>query len=365
MIWKAATSESGALRHLTLVWLALTTTLVFGFLTVRASAPAGAQFRLIGVDLLEVAPAPAAPSTTVVVDLVAPAAAGSGDITEGRSALVEPAVVYAGVHWRLLEARFVSVTESSDGRPVIIAELDLTNTTETQALRVRESDVALVWSDGERFPADRFDQVVGSDTLTLDPGERRSITAVFKPRLLVDPVFEDTALEIGDPGRIPARLPLVGPMAPSIYPIDGSIEEGAAVVADPDRVAGRLAVTPRRAVLGLNAGAYRAAEGTRLVLIEVAIERSQVDDGSAVAQESANAKGSAFAERDFWRLTVDSSSLEPARIYRHSIGATDDELLTLVFVVDEGFDELSLEVAPGSAGSIDRRIQFADYNRPG
>ena len=76
---------------------------------VRASAPAGAQFRLIGVDLLEVAPAPAAPSTTVVVDLVAPAAAGSGDITEGRSALVEPAVVYAGVHWRLRRRRSIPV----------------------------------------------------------------------------------------------------------------------------------------------------------------------------------------------------------------------------------------------------------------
>lgn len=347
MIWKAATSESGALGHLTLVWLALTTTLVFGVLTVRASAPAGAQFRLIGLDLIA-APSPSAASTTTTTsDLASPAGpfiADSADSSEsGRGG---PSVVYAGVQWSLQEARFVSVTASSDGYPVIIAELDLTNTTQNQVLRVRKSDLALIWSDGQRFGLDRFDQLRGARSFSLEPGEFRSVTAVFKPRVLTDPAVEETMLQIGSPGRIPAYIPLVGPMPRSIFPVAGSLaDDDATVVDDLDRGEGLLVITPRRAALGLNAGPYRAATGSRLVLVEVSVQRAETYDTPS------------FVQKDFWRLTVDGTPIAPGQVYRSSTDSSNEELITLVFVVPEEFSDASLEVADGSGAYA---IDFAE-----
>ena len=344
MVWAAATSKSGvtsgAFRHLMLVWMALTTTLVFGFMTVRASAPAGAQFRVAGVDLLGVDVLAQSPTTTIGPGVVSAIDTTPAAPVDGPPGSAHTSIVYAGVRWSLVETRFVSVAESDDGFPVVIAELDVVNTTPDVELRVRPSDLTLVWPDGSHYEVDRFDQI-SPEGFSLEPGGGRSVTAVFKPRVLDDPVLDEMALELGEPGRIPARIPLSGPPLQARFPIEG------AVAADSVATGGRLVIVPRRAVVGLNAGPYRAALGTRLVLAEVSVQRSE-REGEA-----------AFLQPDFWQLEVDGSPVEPSRITQWPTTNPNQDQVTLVFVVDEGFGEMVLRVAAGSPGSADYPIVFA------
>ncbi|MGH1488732.1 MAG: hypothetical protein ACRBK7_04945 [Acidimicrobiales bacterium] len=334
----------------------MTTTLVFGFLTVRASAPAGAQFRLAGVDVLsvEVLGSPQAPP--VIGGLTSSVDTIPVDRADPSTVPAEPATFYAGVRWSLLEARFVSMDESSDGFPVIIAELELANITDSLERRVRPSDLALIWSDGQQYELNRFDRVSGSSGFSLQPGEVRAVTAVFKPRVLEDPIFDEIALEVAEAGRIPARIPLNGPLPEQMFPIVGSIAADAAVVDDPDRPTGQLVVTPQRVALGLNAGPYRAAHGTRLVLVELSVQRAESNDDAT------------FLQQEFWQLDIDGTSVAPSRVSRRSaagpVGSSSSnsnrDHLTLVFVVAEDFGDVTLRVAPGSAATADYAIVFVD-----
>ncbi|MEM7325279.1 MAG: hypothetical protein AAF531_19475 [Actinomycetota bacterium] len=331
-------SESRGFSYLLVVWFVLTSYLVLGFVAVGASSASGDPFTLVNVTVPGSAPPVAGPT---VAAPVLPAAAEQ-----------YPSLVYGGVTWSILESRLVSGSVTESNRPIVVVEAVVVNTTTDVTLRVRDSDVALVWPGGRREQVTRFEQLSGATSFSLDPGQPRDLTLVFKPQVNIDPDLAVLALEIAEPGRIPGHLPLLGPADPVPYPQSATIEQTVAAESRLGRMPSLMA-SPLRAVLDINAGPYRAANGQRLVLVDLAIRRP---DGAAEPTSPAD-----HLAREYWRLTIDGRTIAPSRVVQSDGSAVDRETVSLLFVVAAETTDAALVVGAGTEHRAEYTLRFLDH----
>lgn len=289
-----------------------------GLASVAIDHAAANQFKIANVNL---------------ADLAGPAAAPPD--TDRRSAspidpaaLRSPAVQYGAIEWALISSRLIPGVDSPTGKPIVVAEMAVTNTSQDAATRVRSSDVTLVWPDGLGQEVDRFEFIDERKVFSLEPEESILVTLVFKPNVMADPDLVELTLEVGEPGRIPALLPLVGPAAPTDFPIVDVIDSPPGALPAPAAAGDRPAIGLRRLVIDLNAGHYRAAVGQRILTIEASVGERPADGshGSNPAHD-----------RSYWQLSAGGRAIGPLRVE-----PLDDQGVALFFVLENGADDLVL-----------------------
>ncbi|MEM7276069.1 MAG: hypothetical protein AAF547_23545 [Actinomycetota bacterium] len=274
-----------------------------------------------------------------------------------------PTATYAGIRWTIDEVRLIPAVETVNGRPIIVVEATVATTPAIGAgagLRIRDRDVVLVWPDGRREAADRFEQVDDATSFTVDDGAAAPLTIVFKPPVTTDPDLDTLTIEIGESGRIPAVLPLGD--APSVpeTPVAGRFEQARArfEVAGPGSA--DLVVSPRSVALGLDAGPYRAAVGERVVAVEVDVTVPP----AAVAVP--------HHEGEFWGLATEGELAAPVRVIRQPAEVAPDpgadgatiEPLTLLFLIDAERDTATLVVGADTSAPVEFDIGFPPSGRP-
>ncbi len=302
------------------VWLVTTTTLVVATLTIGVESASGNDI----ASGLPPRPEPAGPP------VAAPA----------HPTDLYPSVRYAGLTWSMVSSRTIDRSEGELlGEVIVVSEVIVSNSTAGTDLRVRESDVALRWSDGRLDPIERFEQLGSARRLVLRPGERASLTVVVKPRVATPPELDELALEIGERGRVPVLLPLDGSPPETSFPIEAGISNNPVLLPDPDATdrsdvsdgASRwLVVAPKAVRFEAEYGLYRAAISERFALVTLSVQRS------VRTPESPHLKP------DFWALDVDGVPVPPIRISRTEAEEANEDDVELVFKVALGAERMTL-----------------------
>lgn len=317
-------TESRGFRFMFTAWVAISTTLLVGLLTIGVESAAGDQFDVVGV---------------AAADTLSPIASPSEQY---------PSVLYGGMVWSITEARLVPRTTDAFSRPLVVTELLATNITDTE-LRVRKGDLSIRLADGSLHPAKRLERTASSTRFSVDPGKTKAITVVFELVTNRDPNPQELELQVAEPGRIPALLPLVGQPAEPQYPLVADIQGEPAAITDPDNPSRQLIIDPSTASIDVDAGPYRAAIGERLSVIEVSVQRAAANDGAA------------YLNPEFWRLDVGTERLTPIRVIMvdHPEANTDDVRLLFVFVA--GPTEMTLTAAANTDSPAAYSITAPDY----
>ncbi len=308
-----------------MAWVAISTTLLVAILTVWVESAAGEPFEVVGV--VDAATMPAAPSPSEQY----------------------PSVVYGGMVWSLTEARLIPRTEDAFSRPFVVTELLATNITQGTELRVRKGDLAIVLADGSLHPAQRLERTASSIRFAVRPGRTTAVTAVFELQTNRDPNPAALQLQIAEPGRIPALLPLVGRPDEPMYPLDADIEGEPATITDPDDPSRRMIIDPDAASIDIDAGPYRAAIGERLSVIEVSVQRAASNDDAA------------YLDEEFWRLDVGAERLIPIRVVKVGQPAANTDEVKLLFVFVAGPTEMSLTAAANTDSPVAYSITAPYY----
>lgn len=331
MIRAAANSESNSFRYLFVVWFAVTSCLIVGFVTVGATSASGDPFEIVDV-VAQTGPDPEGP------EAFQPSVNSIAD--------QHPSVTYGGLAWSILESRLIHKSETTTGKPIVVVEAVVANTTRDRTVRVRDSDVAIAWPDGRKDEVSRFEQLRGVSSFALEAGQSQDLTLVFKPQINFDPDITELVLEIAEPGRISAVLPLIGEPEPSPYPIPGVLGSGVSIVADPDHPENELIIAPLTADLDIDAGPYRAALGHQLAVVAVSVQRTTVSPNAA------------FLKPDFWQLWINGEPLHPDRVIITGTPSANEDELTLLFVIGDEVTDMILTVAADTAQSAEYPITF-------
>ncbi len=253
------------------------------------------------------------------------AAGGGGFPGPGTDFDSLPSVRYAGIDVGLLAARVVP--DNRTGRPIVIAEIAVRNTSSVQA-RLLLRMVQLAGPDGELIAADRFDYTDHRSRLVVEPGAVDRGLLVFKLGPGRPPILSDYRLQIGEEGRWPADLPLDGPVPPALYPLP--LE----VTADEPTDYRGLSITLLDARSALQYRLYRARIGQHLALIEVSIS------GPSTLVAS--------LDRSAWALLDDDSGRSPIRAVTGERSADGEAVTTvLVFAYDTEASALRLAIGQG------------------
>ena len=345
MLEAAGHREFDRLRFVFVVWLALGACLIVGLMTIGVGTSNCERFRLLD---------------PIVDRLTDNGAVGSVDSAANAAGPpAGPTAVYGGVRWTVDEARLLSVDETVNGQPIVVVEATVADTIDADGLRVRSGDVALVWPDGRREPADRFEQVDSAGFFTLDAGAQRPLTIVFKPAVNVDPDFDELVLEVGEAGRVPVRLPLNGEPVVAEIPVVGRFEGGRARfgVDGGDR---ELVLSPRSISLGLDAGPYRAAVGERVISVVVDVAGAGLGGSGQHLQPA------------FWQMVADTETYTPVRVQAPvsdtgpplTAGETRGQSMTLLFVVDADRNAATLVVGADTPTAVEFDVTFPVSAQP-
>ena len=320
-------------------WMLLSACLMVGLATIAIDHAAANEFKIANVDLVDLAGPTVVPNSgedesgpTVPIDL-------------NLDSRLDAPVIYAATGWSVLGSRLIERADDITSRPIVVAEVLVTNTGTDVTARVRSSDVRLVWPDGHRETVDRFEFIDDDQIFSLEPGEALFVTLVFKPNLLENPDLAELALEIGERGRIPATLPLVGPAPDADYPRFGSFDGPAMVVPATTTIPDPIVLTPVLAAIDLNAGHYRAAVGQRVALIEVS-----VDGGAGVNWSGPH------TEPAFWQLAIGEQTIAPLRVTTPA-----DDTLNVLFVIDAGATEMVLTGGATTADPVSYVIPVPEH----
>jgi len=241
-----------------------------------------------------------------------------------------PSAMYGGMMWSLVDGRVVRRTDDPFSRPIVVAEMLASNTTNHQ-LRVRESDISIVLPDGSRHTATRFEQTSATSRFAVEAGEVQPVTVVFKLQTYQDPNPANLTVEWSEPSRTPATLPLVGGLPGVVGGSEFTIDDAVTVIPDAVNAPSNLVIEPTGAAVKTELGAFRAPTGQRVAAIDLSIRRV-----SATA-------ASQYLEDDFWELSVDGQTVRPTRVDRTSSTPTSDSI-QVVFLVDETVEAMTLKV---------------------
>jgi hypothetical protein len=245
-----------------------------------------------------------------------------------------PSALHAGVMWSLSDVR-ITPTDELLGRARIEVDVSLTNTLATASLRVSDRLVSLQRADGNDISNGVFQ---GAGTrVALEPGEVKDITIVFTTGYSQNPDPADLTLQIAEPSRVPASIPLAGPGAEGQGPIFMAVDARADTLPDPDNTDRQIVVEPQAATLDVNAGPYRAAVGEKLALVKVFVQRTTASESSG------------YLDTSFWALEADDAELAPLVVTRTAQPASNADEVTLLFAFAEGTDDLALQAGLGGS----------------
>ncbi|MCP4228200.1 MAG: hypothetical protein GY773_33035 [Actinomycetia bacterium] len=243
-----------------------------------------------------------------------------------------PSVLYAGVMWSLVDVR-VTPTEELLGRALIEVDVTMTNTLAVTALRASDRLVTLKTDDGETVISGHFDDA--GPRLTIEPGQTLAVTIVFSTGHDQDPDPASLTMEITEPNRVPASIPLAGAEPELQIPVFAAVDSTATALQDPDDASRQVVVEPQAATLDINGGPYRAALGEQLVLVKVLVQRSAASESSG------------YLDTSFWALQADGASLAPLVVSRTAQPASNADEVTLLFAFSVDAEGLALQAGLG------------------
>ena len=301
----AAQAESKSQLFYAAVWLLTTAMLVVGVQTLGAT-------EAFGDDVAE-ASSPASDFPLAGPD---------------PTAATNPSTLYGGQMWSLVDSR-IEVGEGLLGRAMVDVDVTVENTLGQTQLRVPDSLVRLVHSDGYVQPDGRF--VDAGHRLIIEPGESVDVTIRFEFGHLQDPAIGDLAIEIGETNRIAATLALAGSQRPHPYPVFAAVDTDTQSLPDPDDARRQIVVEPSAATVDINAGPYRAAQGEQLAVVKVVVQRTE----EAI-------EGAGYLDESYWAVVTDDGSFTPILVAPTARPATNADEVTLLFAFPEGSKEFQL-----------------------
>ncbi|MEM8924951.1 MAG: hypothetical protein AAGD35_15710 [Actinomycetota bacterium] len=245
-------------------------------------------------------------------------------------------VQYAGLRWSVVDTRVMPTTELL-GRAEVEVDVLVENTLASTDIRFSERLVRLSTRDGIDLGTGRF--VDEGVRLSIAPGETQEVTLQFRTGRERDPMATGLQLVIGEPGRIPARLPLAGTSFDEVTSVFAAVDETPTLLEDPDDPQRQILVTPDAALITIDAGPYRAAEGDQLALVKVIVERT------------ASSETSGFLGTDFWSLDTDIEETKAIMVARTSQPASNADEVTLLFAFDDDASSFALTAGAGTSES--------------
>jgi len=296
------------------VWLLVTAMLVVALQTVSAPQALGDDGALDAAD-----PASDFPLS------------GADPSTEA-----DPSAVYSGMLWSVTDARVEHAVGLLE-RATVEVDVTLHNTLDNAQLRVPDSMVTLVSTDGHVVTEGRF--VDAGARLALEPGESRSVTIDFEVGYTQRPTLGSLSLQIAEPNRVPASIALGSPQPENDLPIFAAVDTTPATVVDPDNAARQIVIEPAAASVDINAGPYRAALGEQLAVVKLQVQRAEANEAAG------------FLDTDYWALSVGDETVNAILVAgTPDLGSSTDEV-TLLFAFPEGADDLAVVAGANSGAS--------------
>ena len=264
----------------------------------------------------------------------APATVASDFPIQGADPADEPlpSVRYRGLMWSLVGAEVEPAPGLLDAT-VVDVELEVRNTLSATTLRAADSLVWLAADGSEDGVPARFRDA--GTRLTLEPGERQRVVATFSLGRDAGTDPDDLSIEIGEPGRRPARLSLSATASPDVdYPIRLAVDDESIVVDDPDEPARQIVLTVDAAAVDVDAGGYRALVDEHLVTVRVDVQRAaELDDPG-------------FVQSDFWLLDADGEITAPIIVLWGDQPSGNTDEIVLLFSLPAEADDLTLVADP-------------------
>ncbi|MFV0525069.1 MAG: hypothetical protein ACK5RL_11280 [Acidimicrobiales bacterium] len=258
---------------------------------------------------------------------------GSGDpdiiVTGPDEEAPERAGYYAGVSWTIGEVVVEPATGLLD-KAAVEVDVTLTNTLHQSSIRLSPSIATLVAADGGTATDARF--VNEGRRLVVEPGETVNATLRYVEGFSRNPDPNDLALVVGKQGREPLTLPLTGTPSMPLAQM-ASIGDNPVAVPDPGNPSGSVVVIPESAVITLDAGQFRAAEGEELIVVTTTV---QVDPDEA-----------AIGTPGFWGLDVDDVDVVPLVVHAER-QAAGSQRVVILFAVPNTAESMTLVAAPDS-----------------
>ncbi len=236
--------------------------------------------------------------------------------------------------WSLVDVRVTS-TDELLGLAVVEVDVTMTNTLAITGLRVSDRLVSLRTEDGETTIGGHFDDI--GSRHTIEPGQTLAATIIFSTSHDRDPDPADLILEITEPSRVPASIPLAGAEPDVEPPVFVAVDSTATQLPDPDDVSRQVVIEPQAATLDVNGGPYRAAIGEQLTLVKVLVQRSTASDSSG------------YLDSSYWALQADGAVIAPLIVTRTSQPASNADEVTLLFAFPVDADNLALQAGLGGS----------------
>lgn len=247
----------------------------------------------------------------------------------------DPSALYAGMLWSVTDARAVDGVGLLE-RATVEVDVTLRNTLDNAQLRVPDSMVTLVSTDGHVVTGGRF--VDAGARLAVEPGESLAVTIDFEVGYTQQPQLGALSLQIAEPSRVPASIGLRSTQPEPLPPTFAAVDTGPLSLVDPDNAARRIVVEPTAASIGINAGPYRAAIGEQLAVVKVQVQRAE-------ANETAG-----FLDIDYWALSAGDETLRAILVAGTPDPGSNTDEVTLLFAFPEGTEDLAV-VADASGGA--------------
>lgn len=332
---RAAAPSSKSFGFLIGTWTVLSACLVVALATVAIERAAANEFKIANVDLVELAGPAGGPTGTT--ESPTPSASAAADLSRRLGSPVR----YGATGWTVVNSRLISANSDLTDRPIVVTEVVVTNTHLTAATRVRAADVRLIFPDGSQQPVDRFEFIDDQRVFSLDPGESLLVILVFKPSIKTDPDLTQLTLSIGEEGRIPIQLPIVGEPEPVNFPRSGLINGPALSIPAPPGQVSATTIVPESVAAGLNADHYRASVGQQVILVEASVQSDDV------------ASKQLYLDPSFWSMVVGGKSVAPLQVATPAI-----DRVALTFAVDVGPAEMALVGGANTGVPVEYGISF-------
>ncbi len=252
----------------------------------------------------------------------------------------DPSVLYSGALWSVTDSR-ANAAEGLLARSSVEIDVTITNTLENAQIRVPDSMIALVSTNGDVLTNGRF--VDAGARLAIEPGESEAVTIYFEVGFTQRPSLSTLALQIGELNRVPASINLAGAQDASDFPIFAAVDTASLSTVDPDNSSRQLVIEPVAATVDVNAGPYRAAVGEQLAVVKVEVQRTEPDEEAG------------FLDTGYWALEADGTAVPAIFVEASPTTSSNTDEVTLLFAFPEGTDDL--QVVAGV--STDDTVGFA------